>query len=86
MTRPISKVAPEWWDYTTLDLAILEEAARLTAEDLVGLSRDGFEVVIYDTLAEFFCAEALEYIQAWQQATPDNPAGICGPSVTSMKF
>ncbi|QEG34559.1 sugar phosphate isomerase family [Bythopirellula goksoeyrii] len=79
MGRPLSKVAPEWWDYTTLDLAILEDAARLTAADLVGLSRDGFEVVIYDTLEEFFCAEALEYIQAWQQATPDNPAGICGP-------
>lgn len=79
MGHPLSKVAPEWWDYTTLDLAILEDAARLTAADLVGLSRDGFEVVIYDTLEEFFCAEALEYIQAWQQATPDNPAGICGP-------
>ncbi|QEG33449.1 sugar phosphate isomerase family [Bythopirellula goksoeyrii] len=79
MPRAISKVAPEWWDYTTLDLAILEEAARLTADDLVGLSREGFEVVIYDTLEEFFCAEALEYIQAWQQATPDIPAGICGP-------
>ena len=79
MPRPISKVAPQWWDYTTLDIAILEEAARLTTDDLLGLSRDGFEVVLYDTLEEFFCAEALEYIQAWQQATPDNPAGICGP-------
>lgn len=79
MTRPISKVAPQWWDYTTLDLPILEEAARLTADDLVGLSRDGFQVTIYDTLEEFYCAEALEYIHAWQQATPDNPTGICGP-------
>jgi len=79
MSRPISKVAPQWWDYTTLDLDILEEAARLTADDLVGLSRDGFRVEIYDTFEEFFCAEALEYIEAWRQATPDNPAGICGP-------
>ncbi len=79
MPRPMSKVAPQWWDYTTLDLAILEEAARLTTDDLQGLSREGFEVVLYDTLEEFFCAEALEYIQAWQQATPDTPAGICGP-------
>ena len=23
MSRPISKVAPGWWDYTTLDAAIL---------------------------------------------------------------
>jgi glucosamine-6-phosphate deaminase len=35
--------------------------------------------VFYDTLQEFYCAEALEYIHAWKQATPDNPAGICGP-------
>ena len=47
--------------------------------DLLQLSRDGFEVAIYDTIEEFYCAEALEYIQAWQQATPDNPVGICGP-------
>jgi glucosamine-6-phosphate deaminase len=24
-------------------------------------------------------AEALEYINAWKEATPDRPAGICGP-------
>jgi len=79
MSRPISKVAPGWWDYTTLDESILEDAAKLSADDLVQLSRDGFKVKIYDTLEEFFLAEALEYIEAWKQATPDNPAGICGP-------
>ncbi len=79
MTRPLSKVAPEWWDYTTLDSKILEDAARLTPDDLLGLSREGFEVRIFDTLEEFYCAEALEYIHTWQQATADNPVGICGP-------
>lgn len=79
MARPLSKIAPNWWDYTTLDSAILRDAANLTANDLVELSRDGFEVVIYDTLEEFYCAEALEYIHAWRQATADNPVGICGP-------
>ncbi len=79
MGRPLSKVAPEWWDYTTLDSKILEDAARLTADDLLGLSRKGFEVRIFDTLEEFYCAEALEYIHTWQQATADNPVGICGP-------
>src|SRR6201994_2122660 len=79
MARPISKVAPGWWDYTTLDSDLLADAARLTADDLLQLSRDGFDVTIYDTLEEFYCAEALEYIQAWQQATADNPVGICGP-------
>lgn len=79
MPRPISKVAPGWWDYTTLDESILKDAAKLSADDLLQLSRDGFKVRIYDTLQEFYCAEALEYIDAWRQATPDNPAGICGP-------
>ena len=77
--RPISKVAPGWWDYTTLDPAILDDAARLTADDLLSLSRDGFRVTIHDTVEDFYLAEALEYITAWQQATEDRPAGICGP-------
>jgi glucosamine-6-phosphate deaminase len=77
--RPQSKVAPGWWDYTTLDRAILDDAARLTPEALAGLARPGFQVVVYDTLEDFYLAEALEYITAWRQATADNPAGICGP-------
>jgi glucosamine-6-phosphate deaminase len=77
--RAISKVAPDWWDYTTLDPAILDDAARLTADDLLGLSRPGFSVRIYDTQEDFYLAEALEYIDAWRQASPDQPAGICGP-------
>ncbi|HVF09711.1 MAG TPA: hypothetical protein VNA16_02860 [Abditibacteriaceae bacterium] len=79
MPRPLSTIAPEWWDYTTLDSEILNDAAKLTAEDLLQLNRPGFKVVIYDTLEEFFLAEALEYIAAWKQATADNPVGICGP-------
>ena len=77
--RPISKIAPEWWDYTTLDREILDDAARLSAEDLLGLSREGFAVKFYDTVEDFYLAEALEYIAAWQQATESQPAGICGP-------
>ena len=77
--RAISKVAPEWWDYTTLDEAVLNDAARLQANDLLGLAREGFAVKFYDTIEEFYLAEALEYINAWRQATPDRPAGICGP-------
>lgn len=77
--RPISKIAPGWWDYTTLDREILDDAARLSADDLLGLSRPGFTVVFYDTLEDFYLAEALEYITAWRQATPEQPAGICGP-------
>jgi len=79
MARPISKVAPQWWDYTTLDEELLADAAKLTPDDLLQLSRPGFDVRIFDTLEELYCAEALEYIEAWQQSTPDNPCGICGP-------
>jgi glucosamine-6-phosphate deaminase len=77
--RITSKVAPAWWDYTTLDKSLLDDAARLTEKDLRGLSRDGFTVVMFDTIEEFYLAEALEYITAWRQATEREPVGICGP-------
>jgi glucosamine-6-phosphate deaminase len=79
MPRPLSSIAPDWWDYTTLDPDLVADAARLTPEDMRQLSRPGFRVVLYDTLEEFYLAEALEYITAWRQATPDAPVGICGP-------
>jgi len=79
MPRKLSSIAPDWWDYTTLDNEIIEAAARLTPETMPKLSRPGFRVVMYDTLEEFYLAEALEYINAWKQSTPDNPVGICGP-------
>jgi glucosamine-6-phosphate deaminase len=79
MKRPLSKLAPAWWDYTTLDPELLRDAARLDEKKISGLSRPGFQVVLYDTLEEFYCAQALEYIEAWKQSTPNKPAGICGP-------
>ena len=66
--RPLSTVAPEWWDYTTLNREILDEAARLSPDDLLQLARPGFGVTIYDTAEEFYLAQALEYIDAWRQA------------------
>src|SRR5580700_2467396 len=77
--RPLSKISPDWWDYTTLDRAILDDAARLSVEDLLGLARPGFDVRFYDTLEDFYLAEALEYITSWRAATADEPTGICGP-------
>lgn len=79
MPRRISKLAPGWWDYTTLDQEILDDAARLTPAQLETLSRPGFTVHMHDTLEDLYTAEALEYITAWKQSTPDNPTGICGP-------
>jgi len=79
MPRQLSKIAPDWWDYTTLEPDLLADAKRLTAKDLHELSRPGFQVSLYDSLDEFFLAEALEYIGSWKQATADNPVGLCGP-------
>ncbi|MEO7299184.1 MAG: glucosamine-6-phosphate isomerase [Verrucomicrobiota bacterium] len=79
MPRKLSSIAPDWWDYTTLESDIIKEAAKLTPEKLLKLSRPGFKVVFYDTLEDFYCAEALEYISAWKHSTSDNPVGICGP-------
>ena len=79
MPRKLSAIAPAWWDYTTLDDDLIRDAAALTPEQMQKLSRPGFKVVMYDTLEDFYLAEALEYITAWKQSTPDNPVGICGP-------
>ena len=77
--RPKSKIHEQWWDYTTLDREILEDAARLTVRDIEALERPGFSVRIYDTREAFFAAEALEYVKAWKQATSSDPVGVCGP-------
>lgn len=77
--RKRSVVAPDWWDYTTINEDLVADVAKLTVKDMEQLSRPGFKVVMYDTIEEFYLAEALEYIDAWKQSTPDNPTGICGP-------
>jgi glucosamine-6-phosphate deaminase len=79
MSRKLSAIAPGWWDYRTLHTDIIAEVAQLTPEKMLKLSRPGFKVVMYDSLEEFYLAEALEYVTAWQQSTADNPVGICGP-------
>ncbi len=79
MPRKLSSIAPDWWDYTTIDDEIVRDAAALTPRQMARLSRPGFKVLFYDTLEEFYLAEALEYIEAWRQSTTDNPVGICGP-------
>src|SRR5205809_3122777 len=79
MPRKLSSIAPGWWDYTTLDDEVIHGAARLTPEKMRQLSRRGFKVVFYDTLEEFYLAEALEYVNAWRHSTEDNPVGLCGP-------
>ena len=77
--KKLSKILPDWWDYTTIDEEILNEAAKLTVEDLLHLSRPGFKVKIFDSIESFYTAEALEYIYCWKKSTSTNPIGLCGP-------
>lgn len=79
MSRKTSMIAENWWDYTTLDNELLNDVAKLSARDILQLARPGFNIVFYDSLEDFYLAEALEYITAWKQATDSNPVGICGP-------
>lgn len=64
MPRKFSRIAPDWWDYTTLDSDLIQDAAKLSAKDLKALSRPGFSIYFHDTLEDFYLAEALEYIHA----------------------
>jgi glucosamine-6-phosphate deaminase len=79
--RRISSIAPDWWDYTTLELdsKLTDKIAAFTPEDMIKLSRPGFKVVFYNTIEEFYLAEALEYVNVWKQSTESNPVGLCGP-------
>lgn len=52
MPRKLSHIAPDWRDYATLDSALINDAAKLTARDLRQLSRPGFKVVMCDTLED----------------------------------
>ena len=52
-------------------------AAGLTPEKMVKLARPGFKIVMYDTLEQFYLAEALEYITAWRESTSQPKGRIC---------
>ena len=70
MSRPLSQIAPDWWDYTTLDADLIRDAAALTPRQMKGLSRPGFKVVFYDTLEDFYLAEALEVHPGMESVHP----------------
>jgi glucosamine-6-phosphate deaminase len=77
--RRSSRIAKDWWDFTTLDKELLEEASRITIEDIQKFSRPGFKVKIFNTLESFFLTEAFEYVHCWKKSTKKEPSGICGP-------
>jgi glucosamine-6-phosphate deaminase len=73
------KISPQWWDYTSLEDELLDEINTLSFEGVLGLSRNGFKVKIYENLHELYTAQALEYLTSWKKSTSTNPTGICGP-------
>ena len=56
MARKLSMLAPDWWDFTTLDDELLNDVSKLSPSDLLQLSREGFRVVFYYTLEDFYLA------------------------------
>ena len=80
MPRKISSIAPDWWDYTTLDDEILGGRRVSHRKRCFNFrDRDFASCSPHDTLEDFYLTEALEYINAWKLSTPDNPVGICSP-------
>ena len=79
MPRKLSSIAPDWWDYTTIDDALVRDAAALTPRKLLKLSRPGFKVVFYDSLEEFYLAEALEYMRQDPTAAQHVPDALERP-------
>ena len=41
MPRKLSHIAPDWWDYTTLDSSLINDAAKLTEQTAPDLYRQG---------------------------------------------
>ncbi len=78
--RPLSRIAPGWWDYTTLDR---DAAGRRRAADgrrPAAASPAGVSAcVFYDTLEEFYLAEALEYIDGLAAGDADDTGGHLRP-------
>ena len=78
--RKRSVVAPDWWDYTTISDELVADVAKLTVKDMEQLSRPGFKVVMYDTIEEFYMAEALENPRLTipaASAAPSAPPSSC---------
>ena len=72
MSRKLSSIAPEWWDYTTIDTEIVKEAAKLTPEALLKLSRPGFKIVFYDT-SKILCSRSVRICYSLETIDADNP-------------
>ena len=56
MARKLSTIAPDWWDYTTLENDLISDAASLSAKDLEQLSR--YQIHTLDFLVKLIWCSA----------------------------
>ena len=76
MARPISKVAPGWWDYTTLDSASAGRRGEADAERLAAaVARRVSKSRSTTRSKSSICAEALEYITRLAAGDAGQPGG-----------
>ena len=80
MTRPLSKVAPELVGRHDTRSGDSRRCGQTYRQGLEKLSRPGFQVVMYDTLEDFYLAEALEYIRAGGNRRAIIPRGFAARS------
>ena len=79
MPRKLSHIAPDWWDYHHLDNDLINDAARLTERSLSTCPARGSRS--FSTIR----SRISTWPRRWntstpgEQATADNPVGICGP-------
>lgn len=45
--KDISRIAADWWDFTTIDKGILRDAAELTLKDIAEIEWPVFKVLFY---------------------------------------
>ena len=77
--RPISRIAPGWWDYTTLDRELLDDAARADGRRPAAAQPAGIHRAVLRHARGLLPGRSAGIHHAWRQATPTRPAGICGP-------
>ena len=79
MPRKLSAIAPDWWDYTTLDASLIDEAARLTPRDLQQLVAARVSGRAVRHARGFLSRRGARIHRRVAAEHRTIPVGICGP-------
>ena len=71
--RALSKISPDWWDYTTLDREILDEAAK-SGSDTIKLTHE--QIAKYMGSAREVVSRMMKYFVAEELVTTSRSGGI----------